>query len=226
MNSFSTPLCPTQAGLDLVGSIALAVSINLVLHSVTPAYAGPLTAMTMLIVVSTLLRRRGQRWSDLGLVRRQAPLAMLGLVLLVMVGSILAGGVTSGICASLMEASPASRVARFGEVQGNLPKFLALVAMGWAVGGFIEEMVFRGFFLHRFETLFAACTGRAGLATALASRRAGHTLRCRALLQPRTCRRAHHHCRRYHTRRILPAGQAVAVADHPGPRTDRHPRLP
>ncbi len=37
---------------------------------------------------------------------------------------------------------------------GNVPMFLMWVAYGWIVGGFMEEMIFRGFILHHVLKIF------------------------------------------------------------------------
>ncbi|UCG87589.1 MAG: CPBP family intramembrane metalloprotease, partial [Gemmatimonadota bacterium] len=43
--------------------------------------------------------------------------------------------------------------ARFGDLTGNLPATLWWIAIGWLIGGFAEEMIFRGFVLNRLEAL-------------------------------------------------------------------------
>lgn len=40
-------------------------------------------------------------------------------------------------------------VSSFDGMRGNLPAFLVMLAVGWVVGGFLEEMLFRGYLLRR-----------------------------------------------------------------------------
>jgi membrane protease YdiL (CAAX protease family) len=42
---------------------------------------------------------------------------------------------------------------RFAGIAGNLPIYLLWVSIGWVIGGFTEEMVFRGFLINRFDRL-------------------------------------------------------------------------
>ena len=43
----------------------------------------------------------------------------------------------------------------FGYIRGNTTAFLGWVAIGWSVGGFCEELLFRGFLLNKISKLFA-----------------------------------------------------------------------
>ena len=40
-------------------------------------------------------------------------------------------------------------VSAFDAVRGNIPNYLILLGVGWVVGGFLEEMLFRGYLLGR-----------------------------------------------------------------------------
>jgi uncharacterized protein len=50
-------------------------------------------------------------------------------------------------------------------IRGDFPAFLLWVAVGWVVGGFMEECLFRGFLLGRIAQLFGG--GGAGLAAGI-----------------------------------------------------------
>jgi membrane protease YdiL (CAAX protease family) len=45
-------------------------------------------------------------------------------------------------------------VSAFDAVRGNIPNYLILLAVGWVVGGFLEEMLFRGYLLGRIRRGF------------------------------------------------------------------------
>lgn len=49
----------------------------------------------------------------------------------------------------------------FDGVRGNFPGFLMLLAVGWIVGGFLEELTFRGFVAGRLFWLFGSSTAAA-----------------------------------------------------------------
>ena len=49
-------------------------------------------------------------------------------------------------------------------MRGNLVNYLIMLAIGWVVGGFLEEMLFRGYLLKRLEIVF----GDGALSVALA----------------------------------------------------------
>ncbi len=49
----------------------------------------------------------------------------------------------------------------FDGVRGNLQGFLMLLAVGWIVGGFLEELTFRGFVAGRLYWLFGSSTAAA-----------------------------------------------------------------
>lgn len=44
----------------------------------------------------------------------------------------------------------------FQDLEGNLPMFVMLLTLGWVVGGFIEELVFRGFLIQMGVRLMGA----------------------------------------------------------------------
>lgn len=42
----------------------------------------------------------------------------------------------------------------FDGIRGNFPNYLAMLVIGWVVGGFIEEILFRGFLITRISKIF------------------------------------------------------------------------
>jgi len=48
---------------------------------------------------------------------------------------------------------PADNLGDIASVRNNIPFYLFLVAMGWIVGGFYEELVFHGFIFTRLEKM-------------------------------------------------------------------------
>jgi membrane protease YdiL (CAAX protease family) len=139
------------AGYDLALLIGLGALINYASYQYSAAYAGPLTAFILLLIVAALSRWRSVSAQDLGLVR-PARLRWLPVqVLIILVTTVVVGALTHKI-ALLVFAAPAPQQ-RFAGMAGNLSMFLQWLLIGWVVGGFAEEVIFRGFLLSRFEAL-------------------------------------------------------------------------
>lgn len=134
------------AALRLATVIAFAAVLNVIIFRITERYAGPITALCTVAFMTALVRRSGMRWADLGL-RRPRP---LGLLLAVPVIVLAAGG-AAAIAAHYFPIQETG--ARFGNLAGNLPGTLWWISVGWVIGGFCEEMMFRGFVLNHFEAL-------------------------------------------------------------------------
>ena len=106
-----------------------------------------------------LLDRRGQGWGSLGLRKPgNAWIAIAGAVALYAVNWALSRWAVPAL-AQIVQ--PVPQPSFLGYIRGNTSAFLLWVAIGWIVGGFIEEMLFRGFLLTRVSQLFA--NPRAGL---------------------------------------------------------------
>jgi membrane protease YdiL (CAAX protease family) len=45
-------------------------------------------------------------------------------------------------------------MSEFHRIQGRLPNLIAYIIIGWLLGAFLEEMVFRGYMINRFTNLF------------------------------------------------------------------------
>ena len=110
-----------------------------------------------------MLRKRGERWASLGLARPRSWIAAIaGAVALYLVNMALSEWVVPAI-ADIFKPLP--QVSFMAYVRGNLGGFALWVTIGWIVGGFIEECLFRGFLLTRVSQLFA--NPAAGIAIAI-----------------------------------------------------------
>lgn len=99
-----------------------------------------------------VLRRRGERWSSLGLRRPSSwALAIGGGVALYLVNMALARWAVPALAAIV---TPVQQPSFLAYIRGNLGGFLLWAAIGWVVGGFMEECLFRGFLLTRVAELF------------------------------------------------------------------------
>ena len=147
---FNKPLSATQ-GLALVVSIGALV--NYLVFQATQDYAGPITAALLLLLCSSVIRLNGSSWKELGLKKVDRPLRLLWQVPLVMVVTIAVGALGTKLLLMVFEA-PVPSQSRFEGIEGNLIMFIQWSLIGWIVGGFMEEMIFRGFLLNQFAKLF------------------------------------------------------------------------
>lgn len=124
----------------------------------TPKYAGPITLLLTLLVLTLYMRLQGRKWAEYGLkplVGVKPKLMVLPQALLVVIGFVIAVG-TVLVLANVFEISALQKVsggveARFGEVRDNLPKFLMWLGIIWVSAAFGEEMFFRGYLVTRLK---------------------------------------------------------------------------
>lgn len=173
MTHIKTPAAPAAALLDLALILGTLLGLKAFLLNVYAfwTYAGPISLITAAGVATWRLQRTGQSWSDLGLSApaSRTTLAIWTVVALVvtMAAGILADTVTSSLMAPASEATQAIDAryqGRFSNLPGNLSAYIFWLATAWIVGGFAEEMLFRGVVFTRLEQLM----GRTRLATAMA----------------------------------------------------------
>lgn len=144
----------SRAILNLAIVVIFAALVNWVSYQFYPDYSGPITATLTVLLCTTLLWRNHQKWSDLGLRRLENPSKLLWQVPLVLVSSIAALAITNQLLSLLIEIPAPVQQSRFEGMAGNVPMFLMWVAYGWIVGGFMEEMIFRGFILNHVLKIF------------------------------------------------------------------------
>lgn len=146
-------IVPVQARNDVMGALLFMAVVNVIVYQITWVYAGPITALSTVILVTALIRRRGISWAELGLRRpasiwitlAQAALTFIGMGVVLYFAYQFVG---------LFFEKTETTVSRFGDMEGNLPLYLWWVLLGWVIGGFCEEMLFRGFLLNRIEAVF------------------------------------------------------------------------
>src|SRR5450755_293352 len=98
-----------------------------------------------------LLSRHGERLAFIGLSRPTNPLRT-GLVAILLYAVLaLTSPWISSVLAEMLPAD--TRPGFMGYIQGNLLATLCWIAIGWVVGGFCEEVLFRGFLLNRIASL-------------------------------------------------------------------------
>jgi membrane protease YdiL (CAAX protease family) len=142
----------SSAAMDLSAILIFMAVVNYGVYQVTWVYAGPITAISSLILATLLLKRRGIRWHDLGLRMPAKPWLIPIQAALVFTATGVALYLSYQVVGLYFEPRP-ERISRFGDMEGNLLLYLWWVLLGWIVGGFCEEMLFRGFIISRFEVM-------------------------------------------------------------------------
>ncbi len=137
--------------------------LHALLHSLGASVAlGASATIFTLAVCTWLLRRRGERWRDLGLDRpipwRRTLLWTIGLF----AASMLMPGLLARPLADSLGFAP-QRLEAFAAIRGHLGMYLLLlIPVGWGAAGFGEELIYRGFLFGR----LAQALGGAQLAQA------------------------------------------------------------
>jgi len=107
---------------------------------------------------------RGLNWSAVGLRKpknwwKVLLLAILSAVVICLVVNLVFGPVVERFAGN----SPSNT--RFENVRGNLPALIGWLSVAWTLAAFGEEMIFRGYFMHRIADLSG--NGRTGWISAL-----------------------------------------------------------
>ncbi len=150
-----------SAAMDIVLVVGTLLILKYVLLNLEAmwTYAGPISLLSALVVASWRMRKNGETWSDLGLKRPQSWRKMTMWTLIALILTVAAGilldGFSSEALGDVAQQAERDHGARFANVPGNTPVFLYWLAVAWIIGGFVEEMLFRGLLIARFETLFS-----------------------------------------------------------------------
>ncbi|UCC44917.1 MAG: CPBP family intramembrane metalloprotease [Candidatus Zixiibacteriota bacterium] len=136
---------------DIAIVAAFMVTLNWVTLGITESYAGPITASCAVVLITMLFWRRGMRWRDHGLRRPTRPRLLFAQVPVVLVAWLTISAVAAFLVGQYLPKPDTS--ARFGDLAGNIPGTLWWIGIAWLIGGFAEEMIFRGFLLNRLAAL-------------------------------------------------------------------------
>ncbi len=126
-------------------------------------FAGPISLLTALLVATWRLKANNESWITLGMfnVGKKSTLLMwtvIALAITLVGGTLLSSLVSSLLGDSAVFTDPASAEFmqnRFANVPGNLSVYFYWLVVSWVIGGFTEELLFRGFLLNRFEKVFS-----------------------------------------------------------------------
>lgn len=150
-----------RAALELAVFVGLLVASKLIADQYMWKFAGPVTLIATLVVLTAYLAWRGEGWAHMGLRRLpgwKSKLLVLPQAILAMIG-IFGLGVGIGFAGEAagfwsMAEEPSGVTDRFAGIEGNLPVYLMWMAIIWTSAAFGEEMFFRGFLIIRFAAAF------------------------------------------------------------------------
>jgi membrane protease YdiL (CAAX protease family) len=146
-------------GLGVIIALAPLLAHNGALLQLT----APLHMLLLFLVSTFLLRRRGERWRDLGLARPASWRRVASLV----VAGYAAGIAINGLCTFVVFRwlhLPRPDFTAIGELKGHPGEYLYWLAIAFVSAALGEELQFRGFVWSRLERV--AGGGRPGLAAA------------------------------------------------------------
>ncbi|NNC73441.1 MAG: CPBP family intramembrane metalloprotease [Sphingomonadaceae bacterium] len=147
---------------EVVGFVALALLLRYAMSFFFWRFAGPVSLVAMLGLITVYLRTRGLDWRDMGM--RALPgikakllvlpqVLLTGIAFFATVALVLKGGPALGL--DFIGQVPDTVPGRWGNLEGNVPLLLLWLAIAWTAAAFGEEMFFRGYLITRLQTAFA-----------------------------------------------------------------------
>ena len=122
-----------------------------------------------IVLVALYVRLRGERLSDFGLIVPTRWLRYIGLGIIVFIAAMAYDMAVrpflDAFVAGVTHTSPTLAEQHFAPLKGNGPLLALSISVGWLVGGFGEEFLFRGFIMTRIAQLLGG--GRAAWIAAL-----------------------------------------------------------
>lgn len=135
-----------------------------VAESFMAAYRGELALLISILLATFLLRLNGESWKNTGLSRPENIRRLPAQTITVMVMAYAVAIFVTFLVAQLLGMEGPSQEQHSG-VTGNISEYLIhLTVITWGTAAFLEEMIFRGFLIHR----FAAALGNTRVAVVVA----------------------------------------------------------
>ncbi|MFC3093746.1 CPBP family intramembrane metalloprotease [Alteromonas sediminis] len=148
--------------LTVLLSVVLLTALKSMFSIWTEFNAGILSLLITFGVISILMKKWEVSWNELGLRSpRSYKSFFLSLTLLTM--ATIAVALLSVFIAKHFFVKPDESL-RFAHLAGNLPVTLWYIMLGWLVGGLVEELVYRAFFITALQRIL----GPHWIATAIA----------------------------------------------------------
>jgi len=148
-----------KAVIEIAVFATLAIVSKWALSFVIWRYAGPVSLLALIGLITIYNRTQGRSWRDFGLMKlegKRAKLMVLPQMLLALAAFAAAvtitviGGPAIGL--EFMNDIPGGVNDRWGAIEGSLPHLLLWLGIVWTAAAFGEEMFFRGFMITRLQT--------------------------------------------------------------------------
>ncbi|MGZ8311302.1 MAG: CPBP family intramembrane glutamic endopeptidase [Allosphingosinicella sp.] len=154
---------PSRFGVaaEIAGFVSFALLSKYLMSLFFWRYAGPASLLMTVALLTIYLRARSSGWSAMGLiplpgwkaklkVLPQAGLTLVAFAVVVALTTI--AGPAIGL--RFLTDIPAGVEGRWGDVAGNLPRYLLWLGIVWTAAAFGEEMFFRGYLITRLQLIF------------------------------------------------------------------------
>ncbi|TQV72776.1 CPBP family intramembrane metalloprotease [Aliikangiella marina] len=123
-------------------------------------FAGPISLLASLGVANWRLKLNEESWRALGFAQDQSIIKLVSWTVFALIITIIIGMISGQLAESFFNSQSVNQnefnqvmEGRFDNLPGNLPIYLFWLSIGWIIGGFTEELLFRGFLINRFESL-------------------------------------------------------------------------
>ncbi len=124
-------------------------------------FAGPISLLSALGVAIWRLKLSGQSLKTIGFVQNQTKRSLVLWTVVALASTLILANVAVSLIGQLFELPSGTNEelsqamsGRFSNVPGNLAVYAYWLVVAWVIGGFTEELLFRGFMLHRFEQAY------------------------------------------------------------------------
>ncbi len=149
---FSVKISPARPIIEILTVVGLLFFIAEVGRANDYQLAGAVGILLSVIVVGEFLRIRGSSWREFGLIKPESLWKTLLVAIIAYVAVIGTIAVAASFVLNVLGERP--DVSRFDNIQSNLPLLLLWLLLSWIIGGFGEELIFRGFLMNRLAQVF------------------------------------------------------------------------
>jgi membrane protease YdiL (CAAX protease family) len=150
----------------LVAVVGTFVLTRTLFGALNVEYPGLIAIIASWAMASWRLKAQGSGWAAVGLRQQLSKMRLAGTVLAAAIAAMVAGGVTATFTSRVL-GWPAVDTSSYGDLHGNLPRLAMFLVIAWSSAAFGEEMLFRGFFLTRFEAILGGTRTAVVLAVVL-----------------------------------------------------------
>lgn len=147
---------------SLIALILLALGLPIVFPEL-----GVIGSFVIAIAVAVIARKHGS-FGDMGFRRPESWSKLLGTTLIYGFVIQLVFAVLIEPALSRLTGEPAD-ISMFDHVRGDFGAYLILLAIGWVIGGFLEEFTFRGFIVGRVRWLLGSSSAASWVAVLAAA---------------------------------------------------------